>query len=65
MIFEWQATEANNIDLQDTDKLQYFAKTKFNNNSVIIRSLSLFFVDTTTHEQNIIYGLSNVGYLCA
>ena len=28
-------TEANNIDLQDTDKLQYFAKTKFNNNGVI------------------------------
>ena len=56
VIFEWQVTEANNIDLQDTDKLQYFAKTKFNNNGVIIRSLSLFFVDTTTHEQNIIHG---------
>ena len=42
-IFEWQATEANNIDLQDTDKLQYFADTEFNNNGVIFRSLSLFF----------------------
>ena len=47
---------ANNIDLRDAEKLQYFAKTKFNNDDVIIRSLSLFFVDTTTHEQNIIHG---------
>ena len=44
---------ANNIDLRDTEKLQYFAKTKFNNDDVIIRSLSLFFVDTTTEALQI------------
>ena len=63
MIFEGQATEANNIDLQDTDKLQHFAKSKFNNNGVIIRSLSLFFVDVTTHEQTIICRQLFIGHM--